>query len=335
MAHKDEYDKIKCKANFKAGSKFYSSMNKKVLITGVAGFIGSNLADRMLAEGYEVLGIDNLSYGIKEQIPSGVEFHKLDIRSKDIYPIFKGIDTVFHFAAKNSIIDCQNDPLDTADINVTGTVNVFLASTEAKVRKVIYAETSAIYEGSNKLPTPEEDEHPETFYAVSKMATKYFAESFERFRGMKGTALRYFNVYGPRQDYRRTIPPVFSAFIIKLLKGEQPVIFGYGSKRRDFIHVDDINDFHILAMNDDRTNGQVYNLGTGKNVSILEIYQTVAKLISSDIKPDFQPDQVGEAQENLADISKALALGWKPKTSLDEGMKGSIDYIKQNVIDKL
>jgi UDP-glucose 4-epimerase len=307
-------------------------MNKKVLITGVAGFIGSNLADRLVQEDYEVIGIDNLSYGLKEQVPDKVKFHKLDIRSKDIYPVFEGIDTVFHFAAKNSIIDCQNNPLDTADINVTGTVNVFLAASKAKVRKVIYAETSAIYEGSKKLPTPEEDEHPETFYAVSKMATKFFGEAFERFRGLRTTALRYFNVYGPRQDYRRTIPPVFSAFIIKLLKGERPVIYGDGSKRRDFIHVDDINDFHILAMHDDRTNGQVYNLGTGTNVSVLEIYETAAKLLSSNIQPEFKPDQVGEAQENLADVTKAKALGWEPKTSLEEGLQGSIDYIKEKVL---
>jgi nucleoside-diphosphate-sugar epimerase len=307
--------------------------SKKVLITGVAGFIGSNLADRLLKEGYEVIGIDNLAYGLKEQIPDGVIFHKLDIRHKDIYPVFEGVDTVFHFAAKNSIIDCQNDPYDTADINVTGTVNVFLAAKQAKVRKVIYAESSAIYEGSKKLPTPEEDEHPQSFYASSKLATKYFADAFERYHGIKTTALRYFNVYGPRQDYRRTIPPVFSAFIIKLLKGEQPVIYGNGSKRRDFIHVDDINDFHILCINDDRTNGQVYNLGTGKNVSVKEIYDAVAKLIGTNIQPDFKPDQQGEAQENLADISKASALGWKPKTSLEEGLRGSIEYIRKNVVN--
>ncbi len=309
-------------------------MPKKVLITGVAGFIGSNLADRLLKEGYEVLGIDNLAYGPKEQIPQGVKFYKLDIRSKDIYPVFKGVDTVFHMAAKNSISDCQKDPVETADINVTGTVNIFVAAVAAKVRKVIYAESSAIYEGSKILPTPEEDEHPESFYACAKMASKYFAQGFERFSGIKTTALRYFNVYGPRQDYRRSIPPVFSAFIIKLLKGERPVIYGDGSKRRDFIYVDDINDFHMLAMDDDRTNGQVYNLGTGKNVSVLEIFQIIQRLIGSKLEPEFKPNLEGEAQENLADITKAKALGWEPKTSLEQGLQESIDYIKQYVSGK-
>lgn len=306
---------------------------KKVLITGVAGFIGSNLAERLVREGYEVVGIDNLSYGLKEQIPAGVTFHNVDIRSKDIYPIFLGIDTVFHFSAKNSIYDCQQDPVATADVNVTGTVNVFMASSLAKVRKVIYAETSAIYEGSQKFPTPEEDEHPESFYASSKLAIKYFSQSFQKFHKLPMVALRYFNVYGPRQDFRRTIPPLMSGIIVKLLKGESPVIYGNGSKRRDFVYIDDINDFHILAMNDDRTNGNTYNLGGGQNYSVLEIFNTVAKILGTNIEPEFKDDVEGEAQENLGDISKASALGWKPKTSLADGLNASINYIKEHVIN--
>ena len=133
---------------------------EKVLITGVAGFIGSNLALRLLDEGYEVIGVDDLSYGVKEQIPPGVKFFKQDIRSKDIYPLFKGVKYVFHLAAKNCISDCQNDPLNTSDINVTGTVNIFEASVKAGVKKVIYAESSAVYEGSEQFPTPESSAEP-------------------------------------------------------------------------------------------------------------------------------------------------------------------------------
>ena len=135
----------------------------KILITGVAGFIGSNLAERLLAEGYQVFGLDNLAYGPKEQIPGAVKFIKEDIRSKNIYPHFKGMDAVYHLAAKNCISDCQADPVETADINVTGTVNVFEAAKQAQVKKVIYAESSAIYEGSTAYPTPENDEKPESF----------------------------------------------------------------------------------------------------------------------------------------------------------------------------
>jgi UDP-glucose 4-epimerase len=301
---------------------------ESILVTGVAGFIGSNLAERLLREGHRVVGLDNLAYGIREQVPTGVEFHKADVRSSDIYSFFNKIDIVFHLAAKNCIADCQNDPVETADINVTGTANVFEASRRAKVKKLIYAESSSIYEGSKSLPTPEDDEHPETFYAASKMATKFFAEAYARWYGLNWTALRYFCVYGPRQDYRRTIPPVFSAFIIKLLKNERPTIFGSGEKRRDFIHVDDVNDFHLLALRDDRTTGEVYNLGSGENFSVNEIYQLVRGLLGSKLEPIYKPDLPGEALTTLAKIDKAKKLGWAPRVELKEGLKSSIDFIR-------
>lgn len=307
-------------------------MKKKVLITGVAGFIGSNLADRLLKEKqFEIIGIDNLTYGVREQIPEGVKFHQEDIRSADIYKLFKGVDYVFHFAAKNCISDCQIAPLETTDINVTGTVNVFEACLKANVKKIIYAESSALYEGSKVLPTPETEVAPHSFYAVSKYSSMIFAQAYERFYGLKSTALRYFCVYGPKQDYRRTIPPVFSAFIIKLLKGEKPIIYGTGEKRRDFIYVDDINDFHIQCMKDDRTTGNVYNLGSGINYSVKEIYQMIAGLLESKIKPEIKSDLPGEAFANLADITQAKALGWLPKTDLKTGLSASIDFIRNEL----
>ncbi|MBN1448013.1 MAG: NAD-dependent epimerase/dehydratase family protein [Bacteroidetes bacterium] len=299
-----------------------------MLITGVAGFIGSNLADRLLREGYRVLGIDNLSYGVREQIPDGVEFHELDIRSEDIFPVVAQASHVFHLAAKNCINDCQLDPVETADINVRGSANVFEGARRGGVKKVIYAESSALYEGSTTFPTPEEDVHPESFYALSKYASMLFADGYARYHGVPSTALRYFNVYGPRQDYRRSIPPVFSAFIIALLRGERPVIYGTGEKRRDFVYVDDVNDFHLRCIHDDRTTGQVYNLGSGTNISINEIYAIIARLLGSDVQPDHRGDLPGEAEITLADISRATALGWRPKTSLDEGLAASIDYIR-------
>ena len=306
-------------------------MNPKVLITGVAGFIGSNLAGRLIKKGYKVIGIDNLSYGVREQIPEGVEFHQVDIRDKSIIPLFQHSDFVFHFAAKNCISDCQLDPVETADINVRGTVNVFEAARQAGVRKVVYAESSALYEGSKTLPTPETDVKPESFYAISKFSSMYFAEGYARFFNLKTTALRYFCVYGPRQDYRRTIPPVFSAFIIKLLKGEQPVIYGTGEKRRDFIHVDDINDFHELCITDERTTGRAFNLGSGVNYSVSEIYSIIASLLGSSVKPEHKPDLPGEALANLADISAARSLGWTPKIGLKEGLQTSIEFIKDEL----
>lgn len=312
-------------------------MKTKVLITGVAGFIGSNLADRLINDGkYEVIGIDNLAYGRKEQIPDGVKFYQEDIRHSfpigtGIIPLFQDVDFVFHLAAKNSIIDCQNNPVETADVNVAGTVNVFEACRINNVKKIIYAESSALYEGSEILPSPETEVKPQSFYSVSKFATMYFAEAYARFYNLKSTALRYFCVYGPRQDYRRTIPPVFSSFIIRLLKGEQPAIFGTGEKRRDFVYVDDVNDFHIRCMDDERTTGRVFNLGSGKNYSINEIYKIISCLLKNDLKPVYKPDQPGEAFANLADITEAKKLGWQPKTDLTMGLKASIDFIKKEI----
>jgi nucleoside-diphosphate-sugar epimerase len=159
----------------------------------------------------------------------------------------------------------------------------------------------------------------------------YFAEAYSRFFNLNSTALRYFCVYGPKQDYRRTIPPIFSAFIIKLLKGEQPIIYGTGEKRRDFIHVDDINDFHIQCMQDERTTGKVFNLGSGMNYSVNEIYKIIAELLKSDVKPLYKPDLPGEALANLADITLAKSLGWSPKISLEEGLRSSIEFIKKEL----
>lgn len=304
----------------------------KVLITGVAGFVGSNLADRLIKEGnYDIVGIDNLSAGVREQVPEGVKFYKLDIRDKSIYSIYENIDYVFHFAAKNCISDCQLDPVDTFDNNVNGTVNVFEAAKQNKVKKVIYAESSALYEGSDILPTPEWDIKPRTFYSISKACSMMISEGYINFSSLKFTALRYFNVYGQKQDYRRTIPPVFSSFIIKLLKGEQPIIFGDGEKRRDFIHIDDINDFHIQCMKDNRTDNETFNLGYGENYSINDVYKIITKILKTDIKPLYKPDLPGEAKENLADISKAEKLGWYPQIKLEKGLKTSIDYIRNEI----
>jgi len=350
----------------------------KIMITGVAGFIGANLAERLLRDGHRVIGIDNLAYGLRSNIPEGVEFHQLDIRGKEIYPLFAGTDAIFNFAAKNCIADCQADPVETADINVRGTVNVFEAARLGGVRKVIYAESSAIYEGAKTYPTPETDEAPESFYAMSKMAGKYFAEAYARFygaasagaespsvigqqldaadpqtsaahhkplatgqqtstvppprsTGMRFTALRYFCVYGPVQDYRRTIPPVMSAFIIKLLKGEAPTIYGTGEKRRDFVYVDDINDFHVQCLTDPRTDNRVFNLGAGINYSVNEIYAFVSRLLNIPIPPVRRPDLPGEAQVTLADITSARALGWEPKTDIETGLRNAIAYIRSEM----
>lgn len=304
----------------------------KVLVTGVAGFIGSNLSRNLLENNIDVIGIDNLSYGVKEQIPDGVKFFKEDIRDKQILSLFESIDYVFHLAAKNSLIDCEKNPRETHDINVNGTKNIFNLSLKKGVKKVIYAESSAVYEGVEILPSTESITCPKSIYAKSKMETNTIAQQLFVSKRLITTGLRYFNVYGPYQDYRRTIPPVFSAFIIKMLQGKSPIIYGDGSKKRDFVYVDDVNDFHLMCINNDRTNNEVFNVGSGKNYSIKYIYEQIQSILGSDIRPVFAENFDFEAQENLANIDKAKKIGWNPKTDLSDGLKKSIDYIKENVI---
>jgi len=307
-------------------------MKPAIVITGVAGFIGSNLADRLLAEGYPVIGVDDLSAGVREQVPEGASFYHMDVRSPEVQSLIPEGSVVFHLAAKNCISDCQSDPLETASVNVTGTVNVLEAAVRAGASKVVYAESSALYEGTRVFPTPEAEVHPESVYAVSKLAARVFAEAYRRFHGLRLTALRYFCVYGPRQDYRRTVPPLMSALILALLRGERPVIYGSGKKRRDFVHVDDVNAFHLQCLTDPRTDGGTFNLGSGVNYSVLEIYERTAALLRSNVQPVFKPDLPGEALETLADISAAAAVGWRPRVSLEEGLCDFVDYYRKTGI---
>jgi UDP-glucose 4-epimerase len=309
-----------------------ASVVPPVLITGVAGFIGSNLADRLVSDGHRVIGVDDLSAGVIEQVPEGVEFHRCDVRSPAFGELVPPGSILFHLAAKNCISDCQADPVETASVNVLGTVTVLEAARRAGVRKVVYAESSAVYEGSEGLPTPESEAAPESFYAVSKQAAHEFARAYGRHHGLRLTGLRYFCVYGPRQDYRRTVPPVMSAFILKLLQGERPTIFGTGEKRRDFVYVDDVNRFHVQCMTDARTDGRVFNLGSGRSHSVREIFEEIRVQVGSELEPRYAPDLPGEAQETLADIGAARSLGWEPVVELGEGLRRSIRYIREEVL---
>jgi len=309
-------------------------MPGRVLVTGVAGFVGSNLAKRLLDSGYLVRGIDNLSAGTRENLDPRVDFHQADIRDLEIHSLFEGIDGVFHLAAKNCLSECLKDPLGAASANVVGTLNILEAARKANVRKVIYADTSAEYEGINEFPTNEEKVRPIGVYAASKHGGASFCGSYSELYKMNITVLRYFNVYGPAQDWRRVVPPVMSAFIIRMLSGERPMIYGTGEKRRDFIYVDDVNDFHLLLLEDPRADGQVLNVGSGINFSVNEIYELIEEQLKSGLRPIYKPDLPGEAQVTLADISKSRNLGWKPKVNIREGLRLSIRYIRERVMNE-
>ena len=276
-------------------------------------------------------GLDDLSAGTLENVDQRVEFHQVDIRTPEIYPLFEGVDAVFHLAAKTSLVDCLAKPLEAADMNVSGTLNVLEAARKAKVRKFIYADTSAEYEGIHEFPTPEDKIQPIGVYAASKHGGATFCESYRRLYKMNVAMVRYFNVYGPAQDWRRVIPPVMSSFIIRMLQGENPLIYGTGEKRRDFIYVDDVNDLHLVILEDNRADGRVFNIGSGVNHSVNEIYQLVESLLKTGLKPIYKPDLPGEAEITLADIAAAKSLGWKPHIDIKEGLKRTIDYLQSRV----
>jgi UDP-glucose 4-epimerase len=306
----------------------------RVLVTGAAGFIGSNLSRRLLDEGFDVAGIDNLSAGTVENLPPGIEFHKVDIR----YPLalgraLKNVQAVFHLAAKNCLVDCLENPEETIATNVQGTVNVLEACRQHGIARLIYADSSAEYEGMDRFPSREDGVSPIGIYAVSKRSGALLCDSYAHLYGLRVTALRYFNVYGPAQDFRRVIPPVMSGFALKLLAGERPIIYGTGEKRRDFIYVDDVNRFHLLCLSDDRTVGRVFNLGSGTNYSVNEIFHRLTVLLGVRIEPIRKPDLPGEAEVTLADITAATALGWMPTTDIDTGLRRTLDYLRSRVTE--
>lgn len=307
-------------------------MNKRILVTGVAGFVGSNLAKHLLDSGYSVVGIDNLSAGTLANVDERVEFHQVDIRNPEIYPLFRRVHAVFHLAAKSSLTDCLAKPLEAAEVNTVGTLNVLEAARQAKVPKVVYADTSAEYEGIDEFPTREDKVRPIGVYAASKHGGSAFCESYRELYGMDLTVVRYFNVYGPAQDWRRVVPPVMSAFIIRMLRGAPPIIYGTGEKRRDFIYVDDVNDLHLLLLDNPRSNGRVFNVGSGVNYSINSIYRMVEEILQTGLKPIYKSDLPGEAQVTLADIAAARELGWEPKVDIREGLRRSIQYIRERVL---
>jgi len=307
-------------------------MGKSIVITGAAGFVGSNLAKRLLDRGHEVRGVDNLSAGTLENVDRRVEFHKADVRTPEIYPLFEKADAVFHLAAKTCLPECVDKPLEAASINVLGTLNVLEAARAANVPKFIFADTSAEYEGIDEFPTREEHIRPIGVYAASKHGGAAFCESYCQLYDMNVTILRYFNVYGPAQDWRRVIPPVMSSFIIRMLQGDQPIIYGTGQKRRDFVYVDDVNDFHLIVLEDQRANGKTFNVGSGINFSVKEVYQLIEDLLRTGLRPVYEPELPGEAEITLADITAAKSLGWEPRVEIMEGLRRSIAYFQSRVL---
>lgn len=310
--------------------------NDTILITGGAGFIGTNLINDLINKDISnIVVIDNMSHGnFLEGIHdnNAITFYKNDVRDRDtVFDIFKKHKPsyVFMFHGLVSIYDCDNDPYDAFTNNIIGSINIFDACLVYASKKIIFSETSAMYENSKILPHIETDWDPDTIYATSKACLHLLAESYRKTKGLTYTGLRYFNVFGKLQDWKRTVPPASCGFAIRLMNGSNPIIFGDGNRRRDFIHVNDVNRFHIKCIEDSLTDNEVFNLGTGISTSLYEMIQVIADIL--DIKSydiNHLSEINGESFEIYANIDKAKSIGWEPKVSFKEGHEDLILYLK-------
>ena len=314
----------------------------KILITGGTGFVSTNLLPLLLAEKHEVVLVDNLSQSVYvPEFHEDAKFYQADIRNVEhLESIFdlEQPDVVFHFGGLVSIYDCHNDPVSAATNNIVGSINVFNASLKVDCKRVIFSESSAVYENV-ELPEGgyvEGTSDPTTFYAASKAAVALIADSYARTRGLKYTALRYFNIAGPIQDYKRTVPPLFAGFALRLLGGNNPIVFGDGTRRRDFIHVDDVNRFHLQCLTDDRTVNETFNLGMASSHSLYEIGTIIFEYLRDEVTLDYleydQMDEInGEAHTIFANIEKAKAIGWVPEKTIQDAIFDTIDYLKKEI----
>lgn len=298
---------------------------KKILVTGGAGFIGSNLTDKLIANGYEVTVIDNLSTGRKENLCPQAKFVKADIRDLEaIKPHFKGVDWVFHLAALARVEPSIKDPKTFHEVNVNGTLNVLLAAQESGVKKVIYSSSSSVYGNQTRMPLTEDMLiNPLSPYALQKYIGELYCRLFSEIYNLPTVCLRYFNVYGQRASFEGAYALVIGIFARQQSRGEKLTIFGDGENRRDYTYIEDVVEANLLAAQSGKViKGEAINIGTGKNYSVNEI----AAFFGGE--KVYLPPRI-EPRETLADNSLAAKLlGWKPKTSLEEGLKKTLDYFR-------
>lgn len=304
------------------------------LITGVAGFIGSHLAEGLLDRGYTVRGIDNFDSGTKANLVpleayDAFSFTEMDVRdTKAVTEQIEGVDYVFHQAAIPSVPQSIEDPVTTTDINCTGTATVLDAAQKGDVDTVVVASTCAVYGSSEELPKVESMElQPESPYALSKYYTEQLAVQFSEFYDIDTVALRYFNVFGPRQDPSGAYAAVIPKFIELMIDGEQPVIFGDGEQSRDFVLVDDVVAANIRAAEEDHTG--VLNIARGTAVTINELVAVLNETLDRDIEPVHQDPRPGDIRHSVADISKANeSIGFDPDTSFTEAIEQTVEWFR-------
>jgi nucleoside-diphosphate-sugar epimerase len=307
------------------------------LITGIAGFIGSSLARAVLAQGDEVRGIDNFSTGKRtnlDEILKQIDLREVDLLNLDaLHNACRGVDYIFHEAAIPSVPKSVLDPLGSNRANIDGTVHLLVAARDAEVKRVVYAASSSAYGDTPTLPKHEAMlPNPNSPYAVAKLAGEYYMTSFYRCYGLETVSLRYFNIFGPRQDPTSPYSGVLAKFITRMLNGEPPTIFGDGAQSRDFTYIQNAVDANLLAIKAPASQaaGQVFNVATGKRADLNQAFQLVKKITgyTGDIK--YGPERSGDVKHSLADLSRAEKhLGYKPTVDFEEGLRRTVDWYRE------
>jgi UDP-glucose 4-epimerase len=306
------------------------------LITGIAGFIGSSIARELLNRGERVRGVDNFSTGKRENIADilgNIDFCEVDILDLDaLNRVFAGVDYVFHEAAIPSVPKSVLDPIGSNRANIDGTVNVLVAARDAKVKRVIYAASSSAYGDTPTLPKREAMiPDPISPYAVAKLAGEHYMTSFYRCYGLETVALRYFNVFGPRQDPSSPYSGVLAKFITLMLNHQQPTIFGDGEQSRDFTFIDNVVQANLLACSapSGQAAGKMFNVATGRRVTLNETFKLLQKLTGYSGQLIYGPERGGDIKHSLADIRLAEQhLGYQPKVDFEAGLQRTVDWYR-------
>jgi UDP-glucose 4-epimerase len=306
------------------------------LITGIAGFIGSGLARAVVARGDQVRGVDNLSCGKRQNIAEIVK--QIDFREADLLDLeamkeaCRGADYVLHQAAIPSVPKSVLDPLGSNRANVDGTVNLLVAARDAKVKRVVYAASSSAYGDTPTLPKREDmSPNPISPYAVAKLAGEHYMTSFYRCYGLETVSLRYFNIFGPRQDPSSPYSGVLAKFITQMLRGEQPTIFGDGKQSRDFTYVDNAVSANLLACQAPASAvaGQLINVATGRRIDLNETFRVLKKLTGYNGEPQYGPERAGDVKHSEADIGRAeKLLGYRPQVDFEEGLRRTVEWYR-------
>lgn len=304
------------------------------LVTGGAGFIGSHMVAELVRRGDSVRVLDNLFTGHIENLAAvrdRIDFHQADIRDrKTIRPLFSGVDYVIHLAALASVPRSMEDPVETTLVNLNGTLHVLLGAREAGVKRVVMAATCAAYGDNPVLPSVETQlPQPLSPYALTKLADEYYGQIFNRYFGLEAVSLRFFNIFGPRQDPSSPYSGVLSLFVAAYLRGTSPTIFGDGEQSRDFTYVSNVVDATLLACQSATAPGKVINVGTGVSSTLNQTIGLLNGILGVQIAPHYADPRAGDIRHSAADISLARAtLSYEPKISFAEGLRRTIEWMR-------